>query len=340
MLILGIETSCDETSAAIVENGKKILSVFTHTQIDEHSPYFGVVPELASRIHLEMVTVCVNEAMKQAGLTFSQLDAIAVANRPGLIGSLLIGVSAAKVYGFTHDLPIIPVNHVLAHLYAPHLEMEVEYPNIGLIVSGGHTMLTYNISPTDFELVGTTVDDAVGEAFDKIAKHLNLGYPGGPIIDKLAALGDENAYRFPLVMLKKKDRYNFSYSGLKTAVVNFRHNFLSENTQENNENIAASFQKKAVDVLYKKTKFLCAEKNIQRVILSGGVACNSYLRKLFRGDGKLVAYIPSPSLCTDNAAIIAGLAYHVSDRGDLSLDAESRVLSSGFKGKNREIPFS
>lgn len=336
MKILGIETSCDETAAAVVENGDKILSMFTHSQIKEHAPYYGVVPELASRIHLELITKVVDETLKRAELNLREIDAISVSNRPGLIGSLLIGVSAAKSYSFAYDLPIIPVNHVHAHLYAPNLEMKVEYPNIGLIVSGGHTILCVNKSQTEWDPVGTTIDDAAGEAFDKISKHLELGYPGGPIIDKLAKQGNEKAYSFPVVMLKKKDKYNFSYSGLKTAVVNFNEKYLNKGFEPSNENIAASFQYSAIQVLYRKTKALCKEKGISRVILSGGVAANSYLRKLFTEDNDLTAYIPSLKLCTDNAAIIAGLAYHIPERADLSLDAESRILSSELKGRNRK----
>ncbi len=337
MKILGIETSCDETAAAIVENGENVLSMVTHSQVKEHAPYSGVVPELASRIHLEMITLVIEETLKKAGLTLEKVDAIAVANRPGLIGSLLIGVSAAKAYSFAYNLPIIPVNHVKAHLYAPHLEMNVEYPNIGLIVSGGHTLLCVNHSPNEWELVGTTIDDAAGEAYDKISKNLGLGYPGGPIIDCLAGHGNEKAYNFPVVMLKKKDKYNFSYSGLKTAVVNFREKYLNTGYKPTNENIAASFQYSAIQVLYRKTKALCRDKKINRVVLAGGVAANSYLRKLFSEDNGLVAYIPSLKYCTDNAAIIAGLAYHVKERAGLDLDAESRILPSELKGRNRVI---
>lgn len=336
MKILGIETSCDETSAAIVENGNNVLSVFTHTQIEDHSPYFGVVPELASRIHLEMITVVVEEALKKAGLSLNNIDVVSVSNRPGLIGSLLIGVSAAKAYSFVQGIPLIPVNHIQAHLYSPMLEMEVEFPNIGLLISGGHTLLTYNETPLKWEIIGSTVDDAVGEAFDKIAKFLELGYPGGPIIDKLANKGTTLAYNFPLVMMKKKDRYNFSYSGLKTAVTNFTEKYRNKDYKPSAENIAASFQKSAIDVLYKKTKLLCKDKKINRVIISGGVACNSYLRKLFNDDKSLIPYIPSPKYCTDNAAMIAGLAYYLNNPADLSLDVYSRILPADIKGKRRK----
>ena len=336
MNILGIETSCDETGASVVKNGKEILSVVTHTQIESHAAYFGVVPELASRIHLEMISMVVEKALKDASLEFKDIDAIAVTSSPGLIGSLLIGISAAKSYSFIHDIPIIPVNHLYAHSYAPNLEMEVSYPNIGLTISGGHTMLTINKSPVEWKIVGTTIDDAVGEAFDKVAKFLDLEYPGGPVIDKLSKDGDFNAYSYPLVMLKdKKDRYNFSYSGLKTAVVNFSGKFLNEGFCQSKENIAASFQKAAIDVLYLKAKRLSKDKNINKVIISGGVACNSYLRKKFSDDKSLTCYIPSPGLCTDNAAIIAGLGYHIKERAGLDLDASSRYLSSKLKGKGR-----
>jgi N6-L-threonylcarbamoyladenine synthase len=334
--ILGIETSCDETGASVVKDGNEILSVVTHTQIEAHASYYGVVPELASRMHLEMITLVVEQALKEAAIGFKDIDAIAVTNAPGLIGSLLIGISAAKSYSFIYDIPIIPVNHLYAHVYAPNLETEVLYPNIGLIVSGGHTMLTVNKSPVEWQIVGTTIDDAVGEAFDKVARYLDLEYPGGPVIDKLSKNGDDKAFNYPLVMLKdKKDRYNFSYSGLKTAVVNFSDKFLNEGHEKTKENIAASFQKSAIDVLYLKAKRLSNDKGIDKVIISGGVACNSYLRKKFAEDKEITCYIPSPKLCTDNAAIIAGLAYHIKERGGLDLDASSRFLSSKLKGKGR-----
>lgn len=335
MKILGIETSCDETSAAVVEDGKVIHSNVVFTQIPFHQQFEGVVPEIASRKHMEKILPVIEKALKDSNMDLSGIDAIAVTREPGLLGSLLIGLTVAKTLAYSKNKPLISVNHVMGHVYAANLENEIEFPFIGLVVSGGHTLLTLWNNWTEFKILGTTIDDAVGEAYDKVAKVLGLGYPGGPLIDKLFNEGDPNSIDFPLVMLNKdKDRYNFSYSGLKTAVVYY----LQRNQEYHLANLAASFQKKAVDVLYKKTLLACEDLKINRLVIAGGVAANSYLRKVFL-ESKLNVSIPSLSLCTDNAAMIAGLGYHLYQKGvfeDLSADVVDKILPYSKKKEFRK----
>lgn len=335
MKILGIETSCDETSAAVVEDGKVIHSNVVFTQIPFHQQFEGVVPEIASRKHMEKILPVIEKALKDSNMDLSGIDAIAVTREPGLLGSLLIGLTVAKTLAYSKNKPLISVNHVMGHVYAANLENEIEFPFIGLVVSGGHTLLTLWNNWTEFKILGTTIDDAVGEAYDKVAKVLGLGYPGGPLIDKLFNEGDPTSIDFPLVMLNKdKDRYNFSYSGLKTAVVYY----LQRNQEYHLANLAASFQKKAVDVLYKKTLLACEDLKINRLVIAGGVAANSYLRKVFL-ESKLNVSIPSLSLCTDNAAMIAGLGYHLYQKGvfeDLSADVVDKILPYSKKKEFRK----
>lgn len=335
MKILGIETSCDETSAAVVEDGKVIHSNVVFTQIPFHQQFEGVVPEIASRKHMEKILPVIEKALKDSNMDLSGIDAIAVTREPGLLGSLLIGLTVAKTLAYSKNKPLISVNHVMGHVYAANLENEIEFPFIGLVVSGGHTLLTLWNNWTEFKILGTTIDDAVGEAYDKVAKVLGLGYPGGPLIDKLFNEGDPTSIDFPLVMLNKdKDRYNFSYSGLKTAVVYY----LQRNQEYHLANLAASFQKKAVDVLYKKTLLACEDLKINRLVIAGGVAANSYLRKVFL-ESKLNVSIPSLSLCTDNAAMIAGLGYHLCQKGvfeDLSADVVDKILPYSKKKEFRK----
>lgn len=313
MLILGIETSCDETSAALVEDGKKILSNVVFSQIDIHKAYHGVVPEIASRNHLIKILDVLDECLQ--GKTLSQIDAVAVTNGPGLIGSLLIGLSAAKAISYSSNKPLIPVNHITAHQYAPHLFHDIAFPYISLVVSGGHTLLFHVKNYLESDLIGSTIDDAVGEAFDKVAKVLNLGYPGGPVIDKLASRGNPDAlsefsdmpYIFPDT---QKDRYNFSYSGLKTAIA-YRIKRLTIN-ENNIPHIAAVFQKAAIDLLVRKTKNALQDFNMKRLVISGGVAANSFLRAEFEKLKKMgySVYTAPLEFCGDNAAMVAGRAYH------------------------------
>jgi N6-L-threonylcarbamoyladenine synthase len=336
MRILGIETTCDETSAAVVEDGKKILSNVVATQFEFHRQYAGVVPEIASRRHLEVINYVIEDALKKAALGFDGIDAVAVAYYPGLIGSLLVGLITAKTISFSLGVPHVGINHIEAHLYSVHFTNEVEYPIIGLIVSGGHTLLLVSERVGHYEIKGGTVDDAIGEAFDKVAKHLGLGYPGGPAIETTARGGDERAYRFPRAVLSgSADRYNFSYSGLKNAVINQRERFLNSGFTESVENIAASFQAAATDVLLVKAKRAARDFGIGRVALAGGVANNSRIRDIFGGEKTLTAYLPARELTQDNGAMIAGLAYHKYREGKVSgldLEPKSRIEHS-LKGQ-------
>ncbi len=333
MLVLGIETSCDECSAAIVENGKRILSNIVHTQIEYHKPYYGVVPEIASRKHIEWIYPVVDKAFKEASLSKEDIELIAVTYRPGLIGSLLVGLSFAKGFAFSLGIPFIGVDHILAHLYAPHLENEIKYPYIGLIVSGGHTIIARAVSFDDIEIMGTTIDDACGEAFDKVAKHYRLGYPGGVEIDRLSKKGDARAFNFPMPSLHKGEhRYDVSYSGLKTAVINQLDQFWNREYEKSVENIAASFQKTAIDMIVDRVLKACEDTGITTVVTGGGVAANSYLRESLRGVSGLRVIFPSMKLCTDNAAMVAGLGYRLFEQNgasDWSLNASARV--PGFR---------
>lgn len=329
MIVLGIESSCDECAVALVRDGREILASVVHTQIEQHKPYDGVVPELASRLHAETVSLVYRQALAEAGLSMREVDAIAVTNRPGLVGSLLVGLSFAKALAFATSKPLVGVDHILAHLYAPQLERVVDYPHIGLLVSGGHTLLALVRAFDDIEVLGTTIDDAVGEAFDKVAKFYGLGYPGGKAVDELARTGDPEAYRFPQSRLDKGDHpYDVSYSGLKTAVINQKDRFLQPRGVASMANLCAGFQKAAIDLLVRKLRAVVKTTGVRRVVAGGGVAANSYLRRsLAEQRGWDVSY-PSLSLCTDNAAMIAGWGYQALVRGDRAgwdLNAESRV---------------
>lgn len=335
MIVLGIETSCDECSAAIVKDGHEILSNVIATQIELHKPYQGVVPELASRLHTEWIAQVVEAAIMQAGISKEDLDAIAVTNRPGLLGSLLVGVNFAKSFAYALGIPCIGIDHIRAHLYASQIENPLEYPYLGVLVSGGHTVICKVNGYDDVDVLGTTIDDAIGEAFDKVAKFYDLGFPGGVVIDRLSKNGDPNAYSFPGPTLDRSEHpYDMSYSGLKTAVINQLDKFRNEGVEDTPENIAASFQRQAVGILMKRVKLALKDTGLTRVSAGGGVAANSLLRselkKLEKG-GYTVTF-PSLKLCTDNGAMIAGLGYRYLVDGykdDLSLTASARV--SAFK---------
>lgn len=333
MKVLGIETSCDECAAAVVEDGRRILSNRVATQIDLHREYNGVVPEIASRIHTEWIRPVVAEALSEAGLKKEEIDAVAVTNRPGLIGSLLVGVHFAKSFAYALKIPCVGVDHLRAHVYAAHLEQDIEYPYIGLLVSGGNTVLCEVRGFDDLVIHGTTIDDAVGEAFDKVAKFYDLGYPGGVAVDRLAKEGDPEAFLFPVPRLYKGDHpYDVSYSGLKNAVINQRLQFIKPGAADTPANIAASFQKRAIDILLKKLFKLCDDTGIRRVVAGGGVAANSYLRKEIAERKDLTVIFPSLKLCGDNAAMVAGIGWHYLKRGDcddLRLAASPRV--GGFR---------
>ncbi len=329
MKILGIETSCDECAASVVEDGRHILSNVIATQIELHKPYNGVVPEIASRLHTEWIRSVVRDSIDQAGLDLSDIDGIAVTSRPGLVGSLLVGLSFAKGLALSMGKPFIGVDHIRAHLYAPYLEQEIEYPYLGVLVSGGHTVISRVTEFDEMEVLGTTIDDACGEAFDKVAKFYDLGYPGGVAIDRLANKGDSTAFNFPNPSLHKGDhKYDVSYSGLKTAVVNQLDQFRNGDAEKSKENIAASFQRAAVDILMRRVRRALKDTGLTRVVAGGGVVANSLLRKELMELKSIETVIPSMSLCTDNGAMIAGLGFQYLERGitsDFSLNASARV---------------
>ncbi len=329
MVVLGIDTSCDDCAAALVKDGKTILSSVIASQNDSHAVFQGVVPEIASRLHTEQMVPVYRQALDDAGLTEAAIDAVAVTARPGLVGSLLVGLSFAKALAFSRRLPLWGVDHILAHLYAAQLEAEIPYPYLGLLVSGGHTILAKVTAFDELEVLGTTVDDAVGEAFDKVAKFLGLGYPGGKAVDRLAQSGQAEAFHFPRPQLKPGRRpYDLSLSGLKTAVIHQRETFLRSGYDNSLPNVCASFQKTVVDMLLALVKKAAKETGISTVVLAGGVASNSSLRQEFSRVKNLTAFYPSLPLCTDNGAMVAGLGYHHLQRGDRSswgLNAESRV---------------
>ena len=306
MNVLGIETSCDETAAAVYD-GERLLANVVATQ-EIHQEYGGVVPELASREHLNYIIPVVEEAFSRASVGWNHLDGIAVTRGPGLAGSLLIGISFAKAAAFALDIPIAGVNHIEAHLWAPIFEHpDLVLPFIGLIVSGGHTQLWLVREFGDYTLLGQTLDDAVGEAFDKTAKMLDLEYPGGPAIDELSRTGDPNYKHFPRPALKN-DNFNFSFSGLKTSVLYFLNDLSHEDRRAHKADIAASFQKAVVDTLVTKTVRAAEEFNVRSIVLGGGVAANSELQTTITSTAEsrgITVYIPSPQLCTDNAAMIA-----------------------------------
>jgi N6-L-threonylcarbamoyladenine synthase len=327
MLILGIDTSCDDTSAAVVEDGIKIVSNVVSSQSDIHSKYGGIVPELASRRHIEMILPVVDEALKRAGISLPDISAVAVCHGPGLIGSLLVGCSFAKAACYAGRVPLVAVNHLEGHILASFLETPApEFPFLSLVISGGHTSLYIAEDHSTFKELGRTRDDAAGEAYDKVSKLLGLGYPGGPVIDSLAQKGDPRAIDFPRAYLP--ETFDFSFSGMKTAVLNFMKANPSPSDELIND-IAASFQAAVLDVLVRKTEWAVKKKWIRRVSLSGGVAANSGLRKRMRemGEEKEVEiFIPPAGLCTDNAAMIAAAGYHHFIAGDLAgLDLNPRA---------------
>ena len=309
--ILAIETSCDETSVAVVKNGKEVLSNIVSSQIETHKQFGGVVPEIASRQHIEVVMQIVEEALEEAQTALSDVDAICVTQGPGLIGSLLVGVNVAKTLSYALDKPLIGAHHIAGHIYASNIDNDIVYPSLALVVSGGHTELVYLKDELDFEIIGSTHDDAVGEAYDKVARQLNLEYPGGPKVDKLAKLG-EDKYKFPRAMIDSDD-YNFSFSGMKSAVINFVHNAKQRGEEIVPEDLACSFQTAVVEVLIVKTKKAIANLGVKQLILAGGVAGNSELRKqvldLEQQLGVKVL-IPKMSYCSDNAAMMGAVGYY------------------------------
>lgn len=324
--ILGIETSCDETAVAIIKNGREIAANVVASQIESHKRFGGVVPEIASRHHVEQMTIVIEEALKQANVTFAEIDAIAVTEGPGLVGALLIGVNAAKALAFAQNKPLVPVHHIAGHIYANRLVTELKFPLLALVVSGGHTELVYMKEHGHFEVIGETRDDAAGEAYDKVARTLNMPYPGGPHIDRLAQAGNPTI-NLPRAWLEEGS-YDFSFSGLKSAVINTVHNAEQRGEIIAPEDLAASFQASVIEVLVKKTKKAAAEYGVGQVLVAGGVAANKGLRnaleKTFSEKPGIELVIPPLSLCTDNAAMIAAAGSVMFEKGiraDLSLNA-------------------
>ena len=310
MKILAIESSCDETSIAIVEDGRNVISNVVYTQIDIHKLYGGVVPEIASRHHIEKITYVLDQALKESNLKIEDIDAVGVTAEPGLIGSLMVGINTAKTICMLYNKPLIKVNHIHGHIYANYLERDFVFPLLALVVSGGHTELVLMKDHLEFELLGETLDDAVGEAYDKVARVVEVGYPGGPILDKMAAEG-KPVYPLPHVKLNK-DSYDFSFSGLKSAVINLHHKYQQRGEELNYNDLAASFQDAVVDVLCSKTVKAATEFNVKQVIIAGGVAANKGLRtrmQLEMDKLNIPLIVPQFKYCTDNAAMIGAAAY-------------------------------
>jgi N6-L-threonylcarbamoyladenine synthase len=309
MIILAVETSCDETSVAILRNGKEVLSNVVLSQIDIHKVFGGVVPEIASRNHIKYLTTVFDEALEKANVTPNEIDLVAVTEGPGLIGALLIGINAASAFAYANSIPLIGINHLHGHIYAASIDNEIKFPAIILLVSGGHTELIYAKDHFDFEIIGQTYDDAVGEAYDKVARVLGLSYPGGPIIDKLAQEG-KAIYNFPRPVMDSGD-LNFSFSGLKSSVINFVHNNRQKNIELDVKDVSASFQEAVIDVLINKTKAAIEKHQVKQLIIGGGVAANKGLRKrVFEEIPNVEIIIPKMQYCTDNAAMIAAAAYY------------------------------
>ncbi|MBP1044757.1 tRNA (adenosine(37)-N6)-threonylcarbamoyltransferase complex transferase subunit TsaD [Enterococcus sp. BWM-S5] len=317
-LLLAIESSCDETSVAVIRNGSEVLSNIIASQINSHRRFGGVVPEVASRHHVEQITLCIDEALSEAEVSVDELSAVAVTYGPGLVGALLIGVSAAKAFAWAHDLPLIPVNHMAGHIYAARLVEPLSFPLMALLVSGGHTELVYMKEDGAYQIIGETRDDAAGEAYDKVGRVLGLPYPSGREIDELAHKGSDT-FHFPRAMIKE-DNYDFSFSGLKSSFINTVHNAEQREEILNKEDLAASFQASVIEVLTTKTLRACREYPVKQLIVAGGVAANKGLREALE---KMVAeelpdvglIIPPLKLCGDNAAMIGAAAHIEMEKG-------------------------
>lgn len=327
MYILGIESSCDETSVSIVKNGTEEVATVISSQIDIHKDYGGVVPEIASRHHVKNITIVLEECLNQANMSMNDIDAIAITYGPGLIGSLLIGLEAAKTLSFIYNKPLIPVHHIAGHIYANSLVKELNFPLLALVVSGGHTEIIEMTKHYQFNKLGGTLDDAIGECYDKVARVINLEYPGGPKLDKMAAIGNKT-YKLPIPL--KDESYNFSFSGLKSAVINLAHNEEQRGRELNKEDLAASFQSVAIESIIAKVKKAIVDKNIKNVIVAGGVAANNGLRQAMKElteELHVELSIPPMKYCTDNATMIAAAGYYAyldGRRADLTLNSKSQ----------------
>ncbi len=324
--IFAIESSCDETSASIVKNGSVEIATVVLSQMDIHAEYGGVVPEIASRHHIENVTMVLEEVLEKSNMSMDDIDAIAVTYGPGLIGSLLIGVQVAKTLSLVYNKPLVPVHHIAGHIYANNLVKPMEFPLIALVVSGGHTKLIYMKEDYSFEEIGGTLDDAVGEAYDKVARVLGLPYPGGPMIDKLSLEG-QDTYTLPIPL--DDNSYNFSFSGLKSAVINLVHNEKQRGNEIRIADLATTFQNRAIDVLTKKTMRALKEYHVKHLIIAGGVSANKILRNRFQElclENNIELIVPKMKYCTDNAAMIGAAgyyAYKLGRRAGLDLNAKA-----------------
>lgn len=325
--ILAIETSCDETAASVVRNGYEVLSNIVNSQIESHKRFGGVVPEVASRHHVENITMVIEEALVEAHMTWEDIDAVAVTEGPGLIGALLVGINAAKALALAHSKPLIPVHHIAGHVYANHIEERLTFPMLALVISGGHTELVLMKDHMAFEVIGETRDDAVGEAYDKVARTIDLPYPGGPHVDRLAASG-EDVLEFPRPIM---DDYDFSFSGLKSAVINKLHNLNQKGISYNKEDVAASFQASVIDVLTTQTFKALEDYDIKQLLICGGVAANRGIRarmEMMCDSNDIKLLIPPLNLCTDNAAMIGAAAYYqyiAGKFGTMDLNGRSNI---------------
>ena len=327
--ILAVETSCDETSLAIVKNGKDVVAMEVYTQMDTHALYGGVVPEIASRMHTEAITLVLDSLLKKSDIKIDQVDAVAVTYAPGLMGGLLVGIEFAKTIAYIYNKPLIKVNHMVGHIYANNIENRLEFPLLAMVVSGGHTELVEMNGDYDFKLLGATLDDAIGEAYDKVARIMGVPYPGGPNVEKLAKEGN---IRYQLAKPVNDNTLNFSYSGLKSNVINLVHNCKQREEEININDLAASFQYVAVDEITRKLDIALSNKKYKMIVLAGGVSANQYLRSEVdnlakKHDTKLV--VPRMLYCTDNAAMIGAAAYYLfinnKNIADLSLNAKSHI---------------
>lgn len=332
--VLGIETSCDETAVAIVKNGTEIVANIVSSQIESHKRFGGVVPEIASRHHVEQVTFVLEEALEQAGMTMDEIDCVAVTEGPGLVGALLIGVNSAKALAFAHNKPLVGVHHIAGHIYANRLVKEMRFPLLSLVVSGGHTELVFMKDHGSFQVIGETRDDAAGEAYDKVARTLSLPYPGGPHIDRLAHEGEPNI-DLPRAWLEEGS-YDFSFSGLKSAVINTLHNAKQKGVTIHPQDLAASFQASVIDVLVTKTVKAVKEYGVEQVLLAGGVAANKGLRAALQEafeEVEVELIIPPLFLCTDNAAMIAAagtILFERGKRGSMDMNAHPGLDIENF----------
>lgn len=324
--ILGIESSCDETSVSIVKNGSEEIATVVLSQMDVHANYGGVVPEIASRMHVENITIVIEECLNKANMKMEEIDAIAVTYGPGLIGCLLVGVSAATTLSYIYNKPLIPVHHIAGHIYANNLVNKMKFPLIALVVSGGHTDLIYMKEDYSFKKIGGTLDDAVGECYDKVARVIDLPYPGGPLVDKLSYEGSDT-YNLPLPL--DDNSFNFSFSGIKSSIINLVHNEEQRGNEIRKKDIACSFQNRVVEILTKKTIKALKEYKVNNLIIAGGVSANSGIRNKFielcNKEG-INLTIPNIKYCTDNAAMIAAAGYFAYKKGitaDITLKAEA-----------------